>query len=129
VCDIRTHIPQGSYDNIIWNGAIEHFTEDEIKSIVMRLHTHLKPGGVLSGYTIAALPGTDKQLSHHEYEFSSKEDLLRFFKPGFSNAKVFETIWAAIPGLPEGVCRHNLYFYAADDVVPFDDRWPHTTRA
>lgn len=129
VCDIRAHIPQGSYDNIIWNGAIEHFTEDEIKSIVMMLHSHLKPGGVLSGYTIAAIPGTDKQLSHHEYEFRSKEDLLRFFKPPFSNTKVFETIWAAIPGLPEGVRRHNLYFYAADDVVPFDDRWPHTIRA
>jgi hypothetical protein len=49
-------------------------------------------------------------LPHHEYEFKSKEDLLRFFRPHFRNVCVFETIH------PD---RHNLYFRAQDGTIPF----------
>jgi cyclopropane fatty-acyl-phospholipid synthase-like methyltransferase len=114
LCDIRTQIPEGQYDNIVWDAAIEHFTELEIDAILSDIKARLKTDGVLSGYTLCEKEGGQKHLTHHEYEFKSKEDLRRFFEPHFSNVKVFETIYPT---------RHNLYFYASNAVVPFDEHW------
>ena len=118
VRDIRKELPQGEYDAIIWNGAIEHFTPEEIQALLLELRTRLKPGGILAGYTIAAV-GDTKQLSHHEYEFRSKEDLLRFFTPHFAHAAVYESVWANKPGIVAATRRHNLYFFASDGSLPF----------
>ena len=71
-------------------------------------------GGVLSGYTIVENVSGIKMLTHHEYEFKSKEDLLRFFVPHFKNVTVFETIYPS---------RHNLYFWASDGVLPCGCGW------
>jgi SAM-dependent methyltransferase len=117
LCDIRTEMPTGKFENIVWDAAIEHFTPDEIDSIMKNIKERLKPGGIVSGYTIVEKAG-GKSLSHHEYEFRSKEDLRRFFEPHFKNIKVFETIYPS---------RHNLYFYASDGVVPFDNEWENVT--
>lgn len=114
VCDIRTDFPTGKYDNIVWDAAIEHFTETEIDGIMRNIKDRLRPGGVLTGYTIRERTDGAKSLSHHEYEFKSKEDLARFFNPYFRNVKVFETVYPS---------RHNFYFYASDGVVPFDLEW------
>jgi len=113
VCDIRSAMPTGSFDNIIWDAAIEHFTPREIESIMYMIKTRLKQDGVLSGYTLVEKSGG---MAHpeHEYEFKSKDDLLRFLTPHFRNAKVFETIYHS---------RHNLYFYASGDTLPFDANW------
>jgi 2-polyprenyl-3-methyl-5-hydroxy-6-metoxy-1,4-benzoquinol methylase len=113
LCDIRTEMPEGIFDNIIWDAAIEHFTEEEIDSVLKNIKLRLTPSGILTGYTIVeSIHG--KSLSHHEREFKSKEDLMSFFKPHFKNVKVFETIYPS---------RHNLYFYASDDTLPFDKEW------
>gem|GEM_PF-1312152 len=114
VCDIRKHLPDGRYQNVIWDGAIEHFTEVEIYSILCGLKTRLTSDGILSGNTIVERPDGQKSLEHHEYEFKSREDLLRIFTPHFKNVKVFDSIFPV---------RHNLYFYASDNVIPFDADW------
>lgn len=111
--DIRNEMPEGKFDNIIWDAAIEHFTSDEINMIMKSIKNRMNKEGILSGYTIQERQG-GKGLVYHEYEFKSKEDLLRFFTPYFNNVKVFETIY------PE---RHNLYFFASDNIIPFDERW------
>lgn len=113
LCDIRFGMPEGVFDNIVWDAAMEHFTPEEIASIMSMIKDRLREGGILSGYTIVE-KSEGKQLSHHEYEFKSKEDLLRFLTPYFKNVKVFETIYPV---------RHNLYFYASDGVLPFDLSW------
>lgn len=118
LCDIRIEMPEGIFDNVIWDAAIEHFTEEEIDKIMGSIKIRLKPDGVLTGYTIVELPTGIKSLSHHEREFMSKEDLKSFFEPHFKNIKVFETIYPV---------RHNLYFYASDGVLPFDKEWEHLT--
>jgi len=118
LCDIRNEMPEGIFDNIIWDAAIEHFTEDEIGELMRNIKERLKPGGVLTGYTIVELPSGELSLSHHEREFRSKEDLRSFFDPHFKNVKVFETIYPS---------RHNLYFFASDGVLPFDKDWDHMT--
>jgi SAM-dependent methyltransferase len=116
LCDIRTEMPEGTFDNIIWDAAIEHFTEVEIANVLTDIKKRLKQNGVVSGYTIVEKTDGKKSLVHHEYEFKSKEDLKRFFEPHFSNVKVFETKY------PE---RHNLYFYASDGILPFDEQWEY----
>jgi SAM-dependent methyltransferase len=115
VADIRTEMPDGVFDNVVWDAAIEHFAPDEIDSIMRSIKERLTSDGILSGYTIVERADHLKSLSHHEYEFTSKEDLLRFLSPHFENVTVFETIH------PD---RHNLYFWASDAVVPFGAGWP-----
>ena len=112
--DIRTEMPEGKFENVIWDGAIEHFTPAEIAKILEVTKSRLTDDGLLSGYTIVERAVGEKSLSHHEYEFKSKEDLLRFFTPQFRNVTVFETEY------PE---RHNLYFWASDGVLPFGTGW------
>lgn len=112
--DIRTEMPEGKFENIIWDAAIEHFTSDEIEKILDGIKLRLTDDGILSGYTIVEKADGIKSLSHHEYEFKSKEDLLRFLSPHFRNVTVFETVYPK---------RHNLYFWASDGILPFGPGW------
>ncbi|WP_213086402.1 class I SAM-dependent methyltransferase [Aquiluna borgnonia] len=107
--DIRKDIPDGPFDNIVWDAAIEHFTETEIKALVARIKEVMAPEGILSGYTVTEAEHGHKHLHQHEYEFHDKEDLLRFFEPHFRNVHVYETVFPN---------RTNLYFYATDGKLP-----------
>jgi SAM-dependent methyltransferase len=118
LADIRTQMPEGIFDNIVWDAAIEHFTEIEIADLMPKIKSRLAVTGILSGHTVVERPDGKKMLPHHEYEFKSKEDLARFFQPHFRNVKVFETIY------PD---RHNLYFWASDGVIPFMEEWKSAT--
>lgn len=109
--DIRRDIPDGPFDNIIWDAAIEHFTELEIKNLLNRIKTVLKSDGTLSGYTIVEPEQGGKHLHQHEYEFHDKEDLARFLSPHFKNVHIFSTTFSD---------RVNLYFYASDSILPFE---------
>lgn len=88
LADIRDNMPEGSFDNIVWDAAIEHFTPDEIIKIMTNIKKRLLPGGVLSGYTIVEEPDK-KSLEQHEYEFKDMEDLKRFLTPHFKHVTVF----------------------------------------
>lgn len=115
VCDIRVSIPSGKFDNIIWDAAIEHFTPTEISKILSSIKERLKDDGIFSGYTITKRPDGKKSHHEHEYEFSSKENLMDFLSPHFQRVRIFETDY------PD---RHNLYFYASDGApLPFDADW------
>lgn len=113
LADIRKEMPVGIFENIIFDAAIEHFTPAEIESILASIKTRLSKDGVLSGYTIVEA-SHGKSLSLHEFEFKSKEDLLRFLRPHFKNVTVFETKFPS---------RHNLYFWASDNAIPFHSEW------
>jgi SAM-dependent methyltransferase len=102
--DIRSGLPSGPFDNIVWDAAIEHFTESEIDHLMGEIVQRLGPDGILSGYTITAAADGRKGNDLHEYEFRDKEDLRRFFTPHFKFMKVWETIYPT---------RHNLYFAAS----------------
>jgi len=116
LADIRSEMPEGSFDNIVWDAAIEHFTENEIDEIMKEIKNRLdEKSGILSGYTLVERT-EGKYLPQHEYEFKNMADLKRFFTPYFKNVIVFETIF------PE---RHNLYFWASDGIIPFTEKWEH----
>lgn len=116
LCDLRKNFPAGSFDNIIWDAAIEHFTSQEISQILEQIKNHLQPGGILSGYTIVEInPGYG--LPQHETEFATKKALLDTLSPYFKYVKIFETVYQS---------RHNLYFYASRvPGLPFDNNWPY----
>ena len=109
--DIRTDIPEGLFDNIIWDQAIEHFTEAETEALMSTIASRLKPDGIFSGDTIVERHDGHKRLHQHEYEFHDKSDLARFFTPYFKHVQVFETTFPT---------RTNLYFYASNTALPFD---------
>jgi ubiquinone/menaquinone biosynthesis C-methylase UbiE len=113
--DIRKEIPDQKFDNVVWDAAIEHFTEDEIESIMATIKKVLTTDGVLSGYTMVEREDGHASHHEHEYEFHSKEDLARVLTKFFKKVRVFET---------KHVSRHNLYFYAADSaILPFESNW------
>jgi SAM-dependent methyltransferase len=116
LADIRTQMPEGRFENVVWDAAIEHFTPAEIAKIMADIKRRLTPDGILSGYSIVERAGGGKAIHQHEYEFADMDDLKRFLSPHFRNVKVFETIFPS---------RHNLYFWASDGALPFDAGWPH----
>ncbi|MCL1912011.1 MAG: class I SAM-dependent methyltransferase [Leptospirales bacterium] len=119
LADIRTNMPNGDFDNIVWDAAIEHFTKNEIKKIMKNIKVMLEQKkGILSGYTMVEREKR-KGLQQHEYEFKNMADLKRFLTPHFKNVIVFETIF------PE---RHNLYFWASDGTIPFSDGWKYWSK-
>lgn len=116
LADIRTDMPgeRAEFQNVIWDAAIEHFTEDEIDNIIKNIKLRLSTNGILSGYSIVEKEEGVKAIHQHEYEFKSKEDMYRFFQPHFKRVIVFETIYPS---------RHNLYFWASDGTLPFQSEW------
>jgi len=117
LADIRTEMPEGKFENIVWDAAIEHFKPDEISSIMTNIKNRLTADGILSGYTIVEKKDGIKHIHQHEYEFKDMQDLRRFLTPHFKNIRVFETIYPS---------RHNLYFWASDGTIPFDMNWTHS---
>jgi len=116
--DIIYDLPDDKFDVVIWDAAIEHFTEDEIFLLMNSIKEKLGDG-ILTGHTIKERDDGSSQLDEHEREFTSKEDLAQFFVPFFKNVLVFETIH------PE---RHNYYFYASDSPIPFGEGWRGSLR-
>jgi SAM-dependent methyltransferase len=109
--DIRTDIPEGVFNNIVWDAAIEHFTQAETQALMTTIKSRLAKDGILSGYTILEADDGAHHLHQHEYEFHDKDDLARFLTPHFKNVQVFETTFPN---------RTNLYFYATDAKLPAD---------
>ena len=110
--DVCKGLPAGPFDNIVWDAAIEHFTEVEIDKLLREIVSLLGSDGILSGYTLTEAADGKKGNALHEYEFKNKEDLRRFFTPHFKFVKVWETIYPT---------RHNLYFAASQsEISPFD---------
>jgi SAM-dependent methyltransferase len=112
LADIRFEMPDGRFENVTWDAAIEHFTEDETASILTNIKRRLTTDGVLSGYTLVQRADHQKHLGQHERQFVSLEELRALLCGYFLHVKVFETIYPA---------RHNLYFWASDGPLPLSD--------
>jgi len=124
VCaDIRTGMPEGDFDNVIWDAAIEQFTLEEIDAIVANIKRRIAArSGMFAGYTIVEMHA-GKSLSNHKYQFKSKEELAELLKRSFSN---FLGIQITTRDYME--VRYYHYFYAADHELPFDPGWERLVR-
>jgi SAM-dependent methyltransferase len=111
--DIRNDMPNGPFDTIVWNAAIEHFTEGEITALLTAIKVRLAPNGALTGYTLVEKE-SGKSHPDHEYEFKSKQDLVDLLRPFFANVTVFngetksrsERTSTSSP-LMNGICRSS----------------------
>jgi SAM-dependent methyltransferase len=96
--------PGADYDVITWDGAIEHFSADEIRHVLRKCIKVLKtPEGVLNGYTIIAHE-SGKSHPDHQHEFISAEELKKLLGEFFPFVGTLETVYTE---------RHNIYFRAA----------------
>jgi SAM-dependent methyltransferase len=108
-CDITHGLPEGPFDNVVWDSAIHHFSEQDAGKILGFVHAQLRPGGVLSGYTVIE-PGAD--YAYARMTFSRPEDLAELLGREFPHVAVLQT--------PDAL-RQNLYFFASDasESLPF----------
>ena len=79
--DIRTDIPDGPFENIVWDAAVEHFTETEITGIMSRVKSVLTLSGTLSGYTIIEPAGGANTSINMNTNFAARKTSLAFSRP------------------------------------------------
>jgi SAM-dependent methyltransferase len=122
VMDIRERFPSGQFETVIWDGAIEHFTSEEIDGIMKKMRGAMTVNARLLGYTVAE-PADAPLLPTHETHFANMQHLASLLKRYFKNVRVFERIHPTL-----SPPRHNLFFYASDGLLPFDQDWEHGLR-
>jgi hypothetical protein len=113
LCDIRETLPDGPFDNVVWDSALHHFTPQETGRILALVRERMTPGAVLSGYTEVE----DIEYAYRKVDFRDKSDVADLLAKAFKHVMVVET-----PD-PE---RTNLYFFASDsrDRLPLDQSNP-----
>jgi hypothetical protein len=112
IADIRTQMPEGVYENVVWDFGfplLRYFTPDEVEQIFDLVRDCLAGRGVFSGYMIAQEPGSDALC------FSDSERLRAYLADFFEHVTVFEI---------RAQNRHNLYFWASESMVPLRPDWP-----
>lgn len=122
VADIISGMPNGNFDNVIWDFGwrwCDYFSENEVSIIVGNIKSRLSENGVFSGYN--ALFGSREidsfnAIQKHEIDFKNIDSLKKYLLKFFKNVKVIETIYPS---------RHNMYFWASDSEIPFGDNWGH----
>src|SRR5262249_29789365 len=110
------------FESVIWDGAIEHFTGEEIDGIMQKIRSAMTPGARLVGYTVAETADAP-QLPTHETHFQDIAHVGDLLKRYFKNVRVFERLHPSI-----SPPRHNLFFYASDGSLPFDLEWERGLR-
>jgi 2-polyprenyl-3-methyl-5-hydroxy-6-metoxy-1,4-benzoquinol methylase len=108
-CDIRVELPEGPFDNVVWDSAIHHFSAPEATAILASARAQLRPAGVLSGYTVIE---PHAEYAYTRTHFSSPAELAELLGQVFAHVAVVET--------PDAL-RRNLYFFASDtrEALPF----------
>lgn len=104
--DIRRDIPLGSFDNVVWDAALEYFTGEEISALMVSIKDRLSLNGILSGQAILQ----EVQADEHSFIFRSTDDLVQFLRPHFRNIRLIETYYPS---------RRSVYFYASDAELSF----------
>ncbi len=114
--DMRTQMPEGDFDNVVWDAVFMYITEEEGHACMRQIKKRLSASqGTLSGHTPLAEYHDERWKSPKQVnECRSREDLSKLLKPHFENITIFETDYSD---------RRNLYFWASDGVLPFADGW------
>jgi SAM-dependent methyltransferase len=101
-CDVLQDLPEGSFDNIIWDSAMHHFSLSEVAVILASAHRSLTPDGVLSGYTLI---DPEEDYAFARLRFENADALADVLAGEFAHVAVLETAEAL---------RRNVYFFASD---------------
>jgi ubiquinone/menaquinone biosynthesis C-methylase UbiE len=78
-CDaVAESFPSSSYDAVIWNGALGHFTEADTVVVLKKIRACLSQSGVFAGSESLGIEGHD----HHQY-FADEVAVQRLLVPYF----------------------------------------------
>lgn len=91
--------PEPRYDVVCWDGAMGHFTPEQIRTVLQKVRDALGSDGVLTGYE--DLEPEERQSWDHHVALTSPERLRAILEEVFPHVGIHET-------LSEG--RHNAYF-------------------
>jgi SAM-dependent methyltransferase len=75
VADIRTDFPDGKWDNVIWDGAIEYFTRPEARRVLGSIKEHLADGGVFSGCVMFDCEDARTNLERGRIKFYLRDEV------------------------------------------------------
>lgn len=103
--DFLSELPEGSFDNIVWDASIQYMDSNEQTRLLRELSDILAEDGILSGSTPEAREDGRLMLQHHKKEFSGPQELKEKLRESFSNVAVYKS---SEPG------RKQLYFYATN---------------
>ncbi len=119
VMDFRQALPPGPFDVIFWTPTIHAgYSIAAVDLLMTRLRSIMATNARVVGFTAVESQGPGEDVLWHDLD-SLGARLKRYF----ANVRVFEREHFTIE--PP---RHNLYFYASDGPLPFDDDWPHSRR-
>jgi SAM-dependent methyltransferase len=109
--DIRAGLPEGPFDNVVWDSAIHHFSPAEAAVILADAHRCLRDDGLLSGYTVIE-PGDS--YAYARMDLDDPNQLAGLLAAEFAHISIVETA--------DGD-RRNLYFFASDlrGALPFPE--------
>jgi SAM-dependent methyltransferase len=112
--DIRADLPSGPFDNVIWDAALTHFSDEEVERVLGGVRRVLRPGGVLSGHTDYEA-GID--YSYAVTQLPDSESLADVL------GRVFEHVYIR---RSEDGPRVNYYFFCSDraDALAFSPQHP-----
>jgi SAM-dependent methyltransferase len=116
VVDIKNGLPQGTFDNVVWDFGFpfsEYFSDEELRSIFDRARDRLTAGGVMSGHTTVDINALRSDLRDRTFVKNALERILR---ERFGNVVIFATT---------SPTRVYLYFWASDGALPLDPDWSH----
>src|SRR5262249_18430171 len=65
--DIRSELPEGPFDNIVWDAAIDHFTQAEIEKLLEDIVRLLGKTGIVSGCALTKREDGRKSNALQEY--------------------------------------------------------------
>lgn len=95
--DLTQTMPEGEFDSIIWDMAIEHFSLPQIKDVLAQCVTRSR---ALSGCTI--LVETKQVHPEHQNEFFAPEELEAVLRPFYADVQTFVTVYP-----PERSAQHD----------------------
>lgn len=99
---IRDEFPNTSYDVACFDGAIDHFSKDDLEIVLKKIKKVLGEDGVLTGYQELNFHEPDKE---HPICFVNENDVVKTFRPFFRYVRVLVT---HTPG------RVNCYLRCSD---------------
>jgi len=89
-----------SFDVVLFNGAIEHFNENQIDFILSSVLKSMKNKALFFCYTIIEKDEPGEHFHHHEFFFKSKEHLENIIQKYFKSTRTYENLVND---------RHNIY--------------------
>jgi SAM-dependent methyltransferase len=105
---VEAPFPRGSYDVVVWDGAIGHFPPDTTARVLEKVRDVLAPEGAFVGSESLGQEGHD-----HLQFFATTEDLAAVLRPHFTHVAVRELSYS----LPDGSLRREVFWRCAQDPV------------